>query len=88
MPTTRPRHMVTESDDLADALTLARRHWPQETSDSRLIALLAQEGARAISIADATQVVERRHRLRAHAGILRGTYGPDYLERLREDWPG
>lgn len=87
MPTTRPRHFVTETDDLAEALNAAASRWPG-LSRAQLLVQLALEGHRA-----AQQVHDdrRRRRLDAvhqHSGILTGAYGPDYLERLHEEWPG
>jgi hypothetical protein len=86
MPTTRPRHFVTETDDLAEALDAAARHWPG-LSRPQLLVRLALEGHHAV----AQQCAERRRRrveaIRTYSGTLTGGYGPDYLEHLREDWP-
>ncbi|WP_343709850.1 hypothetical protein [Mycobacterium sp.] len=86
MPTTRPRHFVTETDDLAEALDEAARRWPK-LSRAQLLVRLALEGHRAAEHAHD----ERRHRrieaVRTYSGCLTGVYGPDYLERIREDWP-
>jgi hypothetical protein len=86
MPTTRPRHLVTETEELASALDAAARRWPG-LSRSKLLVRLALEGDRA-----ATQEHEERRRrrlaaVRRNSGILTGAYGPEYLRRLREEWP-
>ncbi|MEP6816167.1 MAG: hypothetical protein ABI873_11510 [Marmoricola sp.] len=86
MPTTRPRHLVTETDDLAAALDEAAKRWP-ELSRPQLVVRLALEGHRA-----AQQSHEERHRrrvavLKQHSAVLTGAYGPDYLTALRGDWP-
>jgi hypothetical protein len=86
MPTTRPRHFVTETDDLAAALDEAARRWP-DLSRSQLLVQLALEGHRS-----AQRAREERHRrrlaaLRKHSGALSGAYGPDYLQQMREEWP-
>lgn len=86
MPTTRPRHFVTETDDLADALNAAASRWPG-LSRGQLLVQLALEGHRA---AQQNHDDRRRRRLAAvheHSGILTGAYGPDYLQRLGEEWP-
>ncbi len=44
MPTVKPRIQVTETDELAAALEVARELWPNE-SKSAQVALLAQRGA-------------------------------------------
>ena len=86
MPTTRPRHFVTETDELAVALDEAARRWP-DLSRAQLLVRLALEGQRA---AQRTRDERRRRRLEAihtHSGCVKGVYGADYLKHLREDWP-
>lgn len=88
MPTTRPRHTLTETDELAAALDEAARRWPENArSRSRLLLRLIEAGHQAIS---KEHEGERRRRLaaieRTH-GQFRGVYGPGYLERLRDEWP-
>jgi hypothetical protein len=86
MPTSRPRHTLTETDELAAALDAAARRWPDDAaSRSRLLLRLVEAGARAID-------EEHRHARRRAAvdrthGQFRGVYGPGYLERLRDEWP-
>ena len=86
MPTTRPRHFVTETDALAAALDEAAHIWP-DLSRAQLLVRLAMEGHRA-----AQEVRDgQRHRsleaIRRHSGVFTGTYGPDYLKNLRDEWP-
>jgi hypothetical protein len=86
VPTTRPRIMVTETDELAAALDAAAARYPG-LSRAQLLTRLALEGHGA---AQEAQGERRRHRLdvlRAHSGRLTGTYGPRYLDQLREEWP-
>ncbi|MFV0496495.1 hypothetical protein [Mycobacterium sp.] len=86
MPTTRPRHFVTETDDLARALDTAATRWP-DLSRPQLLVRLALEGHRA---AERTREERRSRRLaavRAYSGSLAGVYGRAYLKDLREDWP-
>ena len=86
MPTTRPRHFVTETDDLAHALDEAARRWPG-LSRAQLVVRLAMEGHRAAEQARDERRRRRLEAIRAYSGCLAGIYGPDYLKRLREDWP-
>lgn len=86
MPTTRPRHFVTETDDLAAALDAAAIRWPN-LSRGQLLVQLALEGHRAAQEAHEPRRQRRLAALREHSGALTGTYGPHYLERLREEWP-
>jgi hypothetical protein len=86
MPTTRPRHFVTETDDLAEALNAATSRWPG-VSRSQLLVKLVLEGHRA---ALQLQDDRRRRRLaavRRHGGMLTGAYGHDYLQNLNDEWP-
>lgn len=86
MPTARPRHFVTETDDLAAALDAAAAQWPN-LSRPQLLVQLALEGHQSVQHAHD----ERHHRklaaVREHSGALTGAYATDYLDRLREEWP-
>lgn len=86
MPTTRPRHFVTETDDLAKALDAAAVRWP-DLSRAQLLVRLALEGHRAAERARAERRAHRIDVVRRHSGMLTGAYGPGYLERAREEWP-
>ncbi len=86
MPTTRPRHFVTETDDLAVALDGAARRWP-ELSRPQLLVRLALEGGDVAQQAHEERRQRRLAAIRKHSGILTGAYGPDYLHKLRQDWP-
>lgn len=86
MPTTRPRHFVTETDDLADALDEAARRWP-DLSRSQLLVRLALEGHHVAHQAHDDRRRRRLEAVRKHSGSLTGAYGPDYLKHLREEWP-
>jgi len=86
MPTTRPRHFVTETDDLAQALDAAATRWPR-LSRAQVLVQLALEGHRAAQQAHDENRRRRLAALREHSGMLTGAYGPDYLDRLHEGWP-
>lgn len=86
MPTTRPRYLVTETDDLADALDEAAQVWP-DLSRAQLVVRLALEGHRA-ALAERSR--RREHRLaalRANSGVVTGSYRSGYLEDVRAGWP-
>lgn len=82
MPTTRPRHFVTETDDLAAALDLAAHRWPDLTRSQLLVRLAL---AAAEPLAEQERLARRREAVIRHSGTF--DYPSDYLERLREDWP-
>lgn len=88
MPTTRPRHTLTETDELAAALEAAAVRWPEDAaSRTALLLRLIQAGQQTIA-ADREQERERRRAAVEHtAGTLTGVYGAGYLERLRGEWP-
>lgn len=86
MPTARPRHFVTETDDLAAALDDAARRWPG-LSRAKLLVRLALEGHHAARLAQDERRNRRLEAVRKHSGCLTGAYGPDYLQHLREEWP-
>ena len=86
MPTTRPRHQVTETDELAAALDQAASRWPA-LSRGQLITRLALEGHRAAVVRQRQHRGARLEALRRHSGALTGVYPPGHLEALREDWP-
>jgi hypothetical protein len=85
MPTTRPRHYVTETDDLAAALDVAAKRWPG-LSRARLLVRLALSAADAE--AQAQDALHKR-RLAALERLASGdfAYPAGYLADLREDWP-
>jgi len=85
MPTIRPRHYVTETDDLAAALDAAAVRWPGLSRAQLLVRL-------ALSAADAethAQEALRGRRVAALERLASGdfAYPAGYLADLREDWP-
>ncbi len=86
VPTTRPRHTITETDALARALDAAAKRWPEDRgARAKLLVRLAEEGYRAVE-ADAESAYQRRLRaIEETAGTH--PYPAGYLEELRRDWP-
>lgn len=86
MPTTRPRHQITETPDIARALDLAARRWPGE-SRSKLLVRLLRVGSAALD----QERDDDRHRQLQAIEATSGKYGdvfPEgYLAELRQDWP-
>jgi hypothetical protein len=88
MPTARPRHVITETDDVAAALADADRAWPDAHGNkTALIRRLVQAGHASLRGSQRATIDQRLEQLDRAAGSLTGLYDPDYLHRLREDWP-
>lgn len=88
MPTSRPRHLVTETEEIARALDDAAERWSEDRNRrSRLLVRLVEEGHRAVSGSREDDIASRRAAISRAAGSLTGMYEPDYLEKLRDDWP-
>jgi hypothetical protein len=88
MPTVRPRHVITETEQVATALDEAARRWPEDSHNRRRLLLrLLEEGRRAASQTDDARADRHRDAVRRTSGALSGAYGEDYLSELRRDWP-
>jgi len=88
MPTSRPRHVITETEAVARALDDAAKQWPEEREHrGRLIVRLVEEGHRALGQSSRHQAARRREAIARTSGVLTGLYGPNYLDKLRRDWP-
>jgi len=86
MPTARPRYQVTETPEVARALELAAKRWPDEPRSKLLLRLVNVAGG----------LLEHEQRVNADAhpaavtnssGRYAEAFGADYLTELREDWP-
>ncbi len=87
MPTTRPRLTITETDEIARALDEAAAKWPEVGSRRELLLRLVEQGRDALARDSGDAAAARRDAIRRTSGALTGTYEPDYLARLRDDWP-
>ncbi|HEY5230111.1 MAG TPA: hypothetical protein VIJ11_04335 [Galbitalea sp.] len=87
MPTVRRRYQVTETPEVERAIDVAAERWPDQER-SRLLLRVIQAGAVAVE-SGPTSVTESRRRAirRAASGEWADAFGPDYLAKLREDWP-
>ena len=88
MPTTNRRHAITETDDIASALEIAAKTWPELAEKPgallRRLILLGQNTLMhdRVAVADV-----REKSFDATAGAFAGVFGSNYLHVIREDWP-
>jgi hypothetical protein len=86
MATTRPRHLITETDPVARALDDAARKWPElAASRAKLLVRLVQEGHVVLRGEHDRWLADRRQVIGDSAGALTGCYPEGYLEGLRQD---
>jgi len=88
MPTTRQRHVITETEDVAAALADAAKAWPEAKGNANtLIRHLIEVGRRALLDQESAVIERRLADFDQVVGSLPGLYEPGYLAQLREDWP-
>lgn len=84
MPTHRHRYMITETDEVAVALTEAAARWPElQSRPGALLHRLISEGHRALR----RSAADRAAAVADTAGAGTGAYPSGYLVELRQDWP-
>ncbi len=88
MPTNHRRHAITETDDITNALEIARHTWP-ELADrpGALLRQLILAGRNTLVCEHAEVIRRRRQAIEKTSGALGGVFGADYLKELRQDWP-
>ena len=88
MPTTNRRHAITETDDIASALDLAAKTWPDlADKPGALLRRLILLGRNTLAHDRVAADDAREQAIDATAGALAGAFGPEYLHELRKDWP-
>lgn len=88
MPTTRARHTLTETPELARALDAAGEVWPELRDDrGALLRKLVEAGHESVVHMAAERVAARRLAIRRAAGAVTGSYPQDAAEQLKAEWP-
>ncbi len=88
MPTSRPRHMITETDALAAALERAADLWPEDASDKgRLLRRVLSAGIESVETAQIKRLESRRSAIEQAAGSLTGVWPADWRSSARDEWP-
>ena len=88
MPTARPRHMITETDPVAQALEVAADAWPEHREDkSTLIKLLLATGK---DFLETQKQVQKESRLKAIRDVSRqfaDVWPPNWQDEVKVEWP-
>ena len=88
MPTNHRRHAITETDDISNALEIARRAWPDLAhKPGALLRQLILVGRNTLAHDHTAAARKREQSVEKTSGALAGVFGTDYLKELREDWP-
>lgn len=88
VPNPRPRHAVTETPDISEALRVAARRWPKDRDHpSRLLRHLIHEGLNSIEPASRARRSDRLTALARVSGSYTGLYEPEYSDELSAEWP-
>lgn len=88
MPTTRPRHMITESEQLAHALELAGERWPEIAEDKgKLIKKMLEFSAEALRKEQNSVMAQRLSKVEELAGSLEDVWPANWREEARAEWP-
>ncbi len=86
MPTARPRYQVTETPEVARALELAAKRWPDEPRSKLLLRLVNVAGG-LLEHEEHVDADAHRAAVTNSSGRYAEAFGADYLTELREDWP-
>lgn len=84
MPTTKPRHAITETQSIAHALAVAHQRWPDQPP-TRLLTRLIELGA---EVVERDQVADQADRHTAITALteLASYYPEGYLDDVRSGW--
>ncbi len=88
MPTTKPRHMITETDEISGALSQAAKIWPELAGQrTLLLRKLLEVGIRTIEMDLEKNTAQRLAAVEKLAGSMDGVWPANWREELVEDWP-
>ncbi len=87
MPTTRRRYVITETEQVAQALALAVKAWPLlQDRPAQLLTKLLAEGASTLEAREKYLAAQRKAAVLSTAGSMTDVYRANELELLRADW--
>jgi len=80
--------MITESDQLAEALDHAAKIYPDLRDErAELLRYLIERGIQSLDAEYNEKVEARKKAIREVAGSLSGVWPENYLEEMRAEWP-
>jgi hypothetical protein len=88
MPTTKPRYMITETDQISRALGNAAKVWP-ELSGQRTLLLrkLLEVGIQTVEMDLDKDTAKRLAAIEKLSGSMDGVWPANWREELADDWP-
>ena len=88
MPTARPRHMITETDQISQGLSQAAKQWP-ELAEQRTLLLrkIIEAGLQAIENEESKRTQNRLASVKKVAGSMDGIWPTNWKQEMAEDWP-
>ena len=88
VPTIRPRHVITETDELAHALDAAAARWPEIAGNrTALLKRMIREATEELARGEAARIAERNTTIATLAGSLTGAWPAGLRDELRNEWP-
>jgi hypothetical protein len=80
--------MITETDEVRDALDRAARVWPDLRGDrAALLRRLLEYGTRHVVSLDDERRTSRLTVIRETSGSMPGVWPDDAVARMRDEWP-
>ena len=88
MPTARPRHMITESDDLSLALDRAAALWP-ELADNRtaLLRRILEQGMLVMNTRASERLATRATTIAEIEREFDDLWPEGWLDQMKSEWP-
>jgi len=87
MPTTLPRHTITETSEVRGWLDDAARVWPDAQSRADLVKRLMDQGHQVVVQEQEALVEHRRRAIRAASGSMPGVWPSGWYEQYKqEEW--
>jgi predicted nuclease with RNAse H fold len=88
MSTHRKVHVITETEHVTNAISLAAKLWPEiETHPEMLLGKILEIGIEEIERLARHPDTNRHEALSVIAGSMDGIWPSNWREQLRDDWP-